>query len=194
VYRAPHPDAPAVYRQPPSGFFTLGCLSLFVGIPGCALILEAFDRGGPGLAGLTLAGAVAVIFALYVFFNEEATLTIDARSMRLVHQRVALGLRGPEKLAWELPIEHLTEAREVTHHSPSKNGGWHRNKKLHFPRGITLEPALLGGTELENTPYKQLVASLEARLGERFRKEDDFGPLNAAIRQQGGPPPSPPPG
>lgn len=189
MYRQQDETAPEIFYEPGGSVFVVGCLTFFVACPTTGIVGAALAHGYPELGWLALAVMMIVLSIVYVAASKGTTVTIDARSIRLSHRRAVLGWRGPEKLAWEIPLAELTEAREVTHHTPGRNGGWVRRKRLQLPRGVTLEPALLGGDGEDGSAYLRLVASLERRLGERFRKEDDFGPLGAMLRQQGGPAP-----
>lgn len=188
VHHSPS-GAAEVFHQPPGGAGAVGCLALFFGPPALGVVGVVYRNFGLVAGVVGVAAVVLALGAAYAFFNEDCTVTLDARGLRLTHRKSFLGLRGPEKLAWEIPRAALTEARELTKYTPGRNGGWSTNKKLHLPHGVVLEPALLGGPE--GAAYQQLLASLTRHLGEGFRREDDFGPLNPALKQGAGPPAPP---
>jgi hypothetical protein len=172
-----------VHRQPPGGLGSVGCLAIFVAIPAIGGLVSAFRSGGLATGGTVIAAYCVVAVAVYAFFNEDARVEIDGHSIRLTRRRYLFGFAGPEKLAWEIPLAKLADVREVTHYSPSKNGGWRQSKKLHLAQGIVLDPVLLGGAERTDSAYNHLIASLQRRLGGAFTREDDFGPLGAAMKR-----------
>lgn len=134
--------AAEVFHQPPGGAGAVGCLALFLGPPALGVVGVVYRNFGLVAGVLGVAAVALALGAAYAFFNEDCTVTLDARGLRLTHRKSFLGLRGPEKLAWEIPRAALTEARELTKYTPGRNGGWSTNKKLHLPHGVVLEPAL----------------------------------------------------
>lgn len=177
-----------VLQQPSGAFGKLGCSAIFLLLPTGGAVGTAYNHFGAQGAAIAVGCSLAVFVAVYAFFNEDTAVTLDAKGLRLTHRWGFLGLRGRTKVAWEISAKALTEAREVKHFRPGRDGGWQSSLKLHLPNGIVLEPALLGGEHLADGPYRRLVAALEARLGEGFIREDDFGPLGR--KPAGGPPPS----
>jgi len=177
-------DGAEVFYQPPGGAGAVGCLALVVGPPLFAVVMALYKQFGQVAGAVGLAVVLLGLLVAYAFFNEDTTVTLDARGLRLTHRKVLLGFRGQEKLAWEIPRAALTQAREVTKHTPSRSGGWNKRKQLYLPQGVVLEPALLGGDT--GASYRQLLEALTRHLGERFTREEDFGPLNA-LKGRGGP-------
>lgn len=175
------------FHQPAGLFGSLGCAAIFLLIPITGAVGTSYDRTGPEGAALAVGGSLLALLLVHAFFAEDTTAILDARGLRLVHQRRVFGLRGREKLAWEIPARALTEAEEIKYHRPGRDGGWQTSIKLHLPGSVVLEPALLGGPYNADTPYKKLVATLERRLGPKFVRLDDFGPLGR--RPAGSPPP-----
>jgi hypothetical protein len=176
------------FREPAGAFGKMGCSAIFLLLPATAAVGVTHDHFGPEGAAVAVGGVLAVFVAIYAFFNEDTAVTLDAKGLRLTHTWGFLVFRGRPKVAWEIPAKALTRASEVKHFHPGKSGGWQTNVKLHLPNGIVLEPALLGGEHREGNPYRRLVAALEARLGDQFTREDDFGPLGR--KPAGGPPPA----
>lgn len=177
-----------VFHQPASGFASMGCSAIFLLIPALGAVGTTYKQFGMEGAAIAVGCSLAVFLAIYAFFNEDSTVTLDAKGLRLTHCHWFLGFRGRTKVAWEIPAKALEEAREIKHFRPGKGGGWQTSLKLHLPNSIVLEPALLGGEHREGGAYRQLVAALEARLGAGFTRLDDFGPLGR--KPAGGPPPS----
>jgi hypothetical protein len=176
------------FQQPSGAFGKLGCSAIFLLLPTGGAVGTAYNHFGTEGAAIAVGCSLAVFVAIYAFFNEDSAVTLDAKGLRLTHTWGFLFFRGRPKVAWEISAKALTEAREVKHFRPGKNGGWQSSLKLHLPKGIVLEPALLGGEHLADGAYRRLVAALEARLGDAFIREDDFGPLGR--KPAGGPPPS----
>ncbi len=151
--------------------FGLALLVTLLMLPGMAIAagLEAFAgiRQGPIPAAIVVGVALAVYFAT----GDEHRVVIDGRGMRFVYSRFLFGVRSREEVLWEIPLEALDHAREVTTRSPSSHGGWNTAVVLHFPQDRKILEVELGMKDAPSSPYNALVASLQRRLGDRFTTE-----------------------
>lgn len=156
------------FVRPPEGGFGVGCASVFLGLPALGFAGAAVTNGVLWAAPIPLVLFAAALAAVYVWLNEEVVATLDARGLRLSRARVLLGVRLRETVDWELPLEALVQAREVTTRTPAKNGGWNERTMLQLPEGRAIDATALGGHESSTTAYAQLVRALRARLGSAF--------------------------
>jgi hypothetical protein len=152
------------------GCYALLLLPLIFPVFGVGALLDhSASRMPTTLVTLAVLAAAAAFYGLYV---TECRLTIDERGARLTQQDIAFGLRREVQVLWELPLSELTSAHEVTTRTPSSRGGWIHSTVLHFPGDRKLSADAFGAKQEASSEYNRLVASLRARLGDRFTAEE----------------------
>ncbi len=117
-----------------------------------------------------LAVALALLLAVYVFFNEEVRLDLDTRVLKLSRRRLLFGMGLSPRVDWEIPVSALSHAKEVRQRIPGRKGGWRHVVVLHLPEGRTLDARELGGGQDKSSAYNQFVGVLEQRLGSGFER------------------------
>lgn len=157
------------FVQPPQGRFAIGCASIFLGLPAVGTAVQ-LASAAPVWTPAPLAAFAVALALVYVWLNEETAVTLDERGLRLARTRVLLGVRLAEVVEWEIPLGKLTQAREVTTKTPSKNGGWNVRTVLQLPEGRTLDATALGGAEDAASAYSQLARALQTELGDAFER------------------------
>lgn len=146
-------------------------MSLFLFIPAMAIAaaLERFVHIPQGPIPALVIGALATL--VYFAMGSEKRVTLDERGVRFTRAPVRFGVRGAEKLEWEVPTKELTHAREVTTRTPSSRGGWNTGTRLYLGDTHALDEHELGTKGVADSPYERLVTALKRRLGDRFTVE-----------------------
>lgn len=158
-----------------------GCAAALF-IPAVGIVHEVYVAQTPLLA-LAAAGLAALVtLLLTAYLTHDVTVSVDSRFLRVTTQRRLGPFRGAVETKHVIALDTVKQGRELRVHRPAKNGGWNVRYELQ------LDQTSVKDTDIPGDPvtglFREMVKRVAAHLGDRFRLDEDFGPMTAAVERQ----------